>query len=271
MRLRDVFITAFLLFPLVTRAQLMINEILATNATTLIETDFYNFPDYIELYNSGNSAVNLSDYYLSDENDNLLKWNCPSVTLAAKQFYIVYCDKNNTGRHASFGLSADGEAVYLTHKNGSSVDFMTYRKQYPDISYGRDPADMMQWLYCSVPTPGYANNITTATSLSEKAGYSIDAGRLNASASLSLSGNYIKYTINGAEPGSSSPSCSQPISVNKTMTVKSKIFEPGFLPGETYANTYFINEHPFSLPVVALSFTPDYFYDDIIGLSLIQI
>jgi hypothetical protein len=269
MSFRSFLFVLFLLpFSFSSISQVVINEIMAANATSLLETDFYNFPDYLEIYNSGNTGINLGDYYLSDDQDNLFKWQLPASTLAAEQYYLLYCDKENTGKHANFGLSADGETVYLTFKDGSPVDLVTYGPQFTDISFGRDPSDPVQWYYCAVPTPGTVNTITTATTLSPVAGYSMDAGRLSSSVSLVLSGNSIKYTTDGSDPKTTSLSYSQPIAINKTMTVKSKRFQDDYLPGKTYANTYFLNEHSFTLPVVVLSFTPDYFYDNIIGIHV---
>jgi hypothetical protein len=47
---------------------------------------------------------------------------------------------------------------------------------------------------------------------------------------------------------------------------ENKSFQDGFLPGETYANTYFLAEHTFTLPVVSLSMNSDYLYDNIYGI-----
>lgn len=66
---------------------------MAANATTLYETDYYNFPDWIEVYNNGSTSVNLSDYYLSDDIDDLKQWRFPAFPLGQGQYYIVYCDK----------------------------------------------------------------------------------------------------------------------------------------------------------------------------------
>ncbi len=52
------------------------------------------------------------------------------------------------------------------------------------------------------------------------------------------------------------------------MNLKTKSFGIGQLNSKTTSNTYFINEHPFSLPVVALSFNNDFFYDPLIGLHV---
>jgi len=261
-------VLAFLFLPFVSQSQIVINEIMAANATTLIETDYYNFPDWIEIYNSGTTSVNLSDYYLSDDIDDLNQWRFPSATLNPNQYYIVYCDKKSTGRHTNFGLRTEGETIYLSDLSGNIVDLVKYDSQFPDISCGRNPYALNQWLNCATPTPGAINSVTAAREQSPRAGYSIPAGRLSSSASLSLSGNGVRYTTNGAEPESTSPAYSQPVSINKTMVVKTKTFQDGYLPGESYANTYFLNEHTFTLPVVAISFTPDYFYDNTIGIHV---
>jgi hypothetical protein len=260
---------AFLFLPFVSRSQVIINEIMAANATTIYETDYYNFPDWIEIYNSGTTSINLSDYYLSDDIEDLKQWRFPSATLNPNGYYMVYCDKEGTGRHTNFGLRTEGESIYLSDLSGNIVDYISYDNQFPDISYGRNPSDINQWLYCATPTPEEANQTTGATERGGKAGYSVPAGRLSSSASLSLSGSNIRYTANGAEPELSSTAYSQPISINSTMIVKSKTFQNNYLPGETYANTYFLNEHNFTLPVVSISYTPDYFYNNTIGIYVV--
>jgi hypothetical protein len=271
MRFSTIFLSsAFLLLPCVSECQIIINEIMAANATSLIETDYYNFPDWLEVYHSGTSNVMLSDYFLSDDMDELKKWQLPYVSLDVGQYYIIYCDKEGTGRHTTFGLSADGETIYLSDKSGNIIDHVTFGKQFPDISYGRNPSDPDEWSFCSEPTPGVINTTTTATLQSHKAGYSIPAGRLNSPAELVLTGSNIRYTTWGEEPyPSTSLSYSQPLNIPYTMVVKSKTFQDGYLPGETYANTYFLNEHHFTLPVVSISFKPEYFYDNTIGIHVV--
>jgi hypothetical protein len=170
---------------------------MASNATILMEEDYYNFADWIEVYNSGSSSVNLSDYYLSDEYNLLQKWQFPAYTLAAGQYFLVYCDKKGTGMHTTFGLSTDGEDLYLCNKTGLVTDYVEYGQQYPDISFGRD---QNKWLYCSTPTPGSANQTTLATTQSPVPDFSLPAGRLALASNLTLTGSNIKYTINGAEP-----------------------------------------------------------------------
>ena len=45
---------------------LFINEFMASNATTITDPDFNNYADWIEVYNSGSTSINLKDYYITD-------------------------------------------------------------------------------------------------------------------------------------------------------------------------------------------------------------
>ncbi len=247
-------------------SQIVINEIMAANATFLMDEDFYNFPDWLEIYNHGNTNIVLSDYYLSDDINNLMKWQLPWMYIQAGNYHVVYCDKEASGWHSNFGLSADGETVYLTDKSGTIVDQVTYGRQFTDISYGRNPSNLNQWFFCANPTPGSPNMINYGITQSPIAGYSLEAGRLGSSSDLILTGQNISYTVNGAEPNMYASSYLKPIFINRTMVLKSKNEQDGYLPSKTYANTYFLNEHIFTLPVVSVSYTPEYFYDNTYGI-----
>ena len=49
-----------------------------------------------ELYNNSNSEINLSNYYLSDDLNNLEKWQLPEIILEPNDFKTFYCSgKNN--------------------------------------------------------------------------------------------------------------------------------------------------------------------------------
>ena len=54
-------------------AQVVINEYSAANFSTTMD-NYGDTPDWIELYNAGGAAVNLSNYFLSDKITNPLKW-----------------------------------------------------------------------------------------------------------------------------------------------------------------------------------------------------
>tara|TARA_B110000046_G_scaffold57595_2_gene64341 strand:+ start:17525 stop:18817 length:1293 start_codon:yes stop_codon:yes gene_type:complete len=122
----------------------VINEFLASNTTD--QSDSYgDFDNWIELYNKGNSAVDLSSFSISDDIADLDLYKFASGTiLAPDSFIIVWADGDSAqilatvGYHADFKLSASGESIYLT--DGSTiVDSVTYPTQVTDTSYGRWP------------------------------------------------------------------------------------------------------------------------------------
>lgn len=250
------------------RSQLLINEIMASNASFSYEEDYYNFSDWLEILNTGTSALNLGIFYLSDDLEDLQKWRLPDYSLSSGAYYIVYCDKEASGNHTNFGLRTEGETVYLSDASGNIIDYLAFGQQYPDISCGRDPSAREKLRYCATPTPGTANSVSTAKEPGPRASYSIPPGRLDAPASLSLNGDAIHFTANNLQPSLSSSSYTEPLSISRTLTVKTKTYQEGYLPGMTYGQTYFLNEHSFTLPVVCLSFEPEHFFDDMIGIHV---
>ena len=63
------------------------------------------------------------------------------------------------GLHASFKLSAEGEAIFLTDTDANQnavLDSLDYELQQTDRSYGRPAANPDEFVPMS-PTPGAAN------------------------------------------------------------------------------------------------------------------
>nr|MBP6827113.1 hypothetical protein [Saprospiraceae bacterium] len=54
----SLFFACFLLSASALRAQVVINELIASNASGITDPDFYDNTDWIELYNAGSSVVN---------------------------------------------------------------------------------------------------------------------------------------------------------------------------------------------------------------------
>ena len=113
------------------QAQLVINELMQSNIDCIMD-DMNEFPDsWVELYNSGNTAVNLSDYKLGKNNKEAKAWQLPSRTIGAKQYVIIYCDKEEKNDHTDFRLeTGKGGEVYL-FKNGAVADKVTDMKKQP--------------------------------------------------------------------------------------------------------------------------------------------
>lgn len=71
-------------------------------------------PDWIELYNTTAATINIGGWFLSDDNDNLKKYEIPSDTLIAAGGYVVFYEDTSFGVDpCGFALSEDGETLYL--------------------------------------------------------------------------------------------------------------------------------------------------------------
>jgi len=262
----------FFLFTISTlRGQVVISEICPANADIIYDPTYYNFSGWIELSNTNSSTVNIGGFYLSDKQSELTKWRIPAGTsIAANGFLLIWCDGLNTGSHTNFSLDNDGEDVVLANASGLMLDKITFPQQFTNISYGRIANGDGSWGYLAVPTPGAINSTSSATQQLTKPIFSVAGGRYSAPQQIALTHTQanakIRYTTDGKEPTSSSTLFTTAIPVGQTKTIKAKVFLDGFLPGETETQTYFINEHTFSIPVVSISTNPDYLYDNTIGI-----
>jgi hypothetical protein len=143
------------------RPPLRITEIMASNGVTLEDACGRN-PDWIELHNEGAEPISLEGFALSDKKDKLEKYVFPAgAVIQPGEYIIVFASgaKKDIADeyHASFKLSASGEAVYLS-KGGIMVDSVLFGPQEKDISLALD-ADG-EYRKTLTPTPGAANLIT---------------------------------------------------------------------------------------------------------------
>src|SRR5438552_3867756 len=90
------------------RGQVVINEIMADNSTTLAN-HAGNFSDWVELFNSGATTFNIGGYSLTDTPTNTTKFTFPLNTLMAPgEHLVVWCD-TDTGPsefHTGFSFKA---------------------------------------------------------------------------------------------------------------------------------------------------------------------
>lgn len=121
---------------------IVINEIMADNGTTAYDSNGEN-DDWIELYNTTSTGLNLSGMYLSDDATNLTKWLIPTGTsINAHDVLIIWTDEDSgqSGLHTNFKLSSAGEELFLTDGSMNIVyDDVVFGLQTEDISYARCP------------------------------------------------------------------------------------------------------------------------------------
>ena len=140
---------------------LIINEILAGN-TSVNKDEFGEYDDWIELYNFGEDTINLNGLYISDSKNDLSKFQIKTdVFVKPKEFILIWADGdiNQGDLHANFKLDPDGEDIYISDKDLTLLDYLSFNKQSANISYGRLKNNILSLNYFTTPTP-FANSKT---------------------------------------------------------------------------------------------------------------
>lgn len=104
-------------------AQVFINEGSNRNYSTLPDEDG-EFPDWVELYNSGSNSVNLLNYSISDNLSNPVKWMFPDMELLPNQFITVYCSGKNRKPEPGFTLVLN-DSVFTADTGWNTHQFTT--------------------------------------------------------------------------------------------------------------------------------------------------
>jgi hypothetical protein len=259
----------FLLLLLIsgtTYGQLYINEFMASNTGVIVDPDYRQSADWIELYNDGTLAVNLNGYFLTDNLSKSNKWRITNITIAPKGFVLFWADSKDSANHTSFNLNATMEQIGLYKPDLSVVDTLSYELQDPNISKGRKTDGSNEWSLFPRPTPGASNNTITYTGIVKSdPSFSLPGGIYTGAISLEIKtifGGDVLYTLDGTEPDQKSQVASAPISITGNMVVRARISKPGQILGPVNTNTYLIDtENKITrLPVVCLSSNPDNFW-----------
>jgi hypothetical protein len=151
-------------------SQLVLNEMMPFNGTTLSD-QFNEYPDWLEVYNSGTETEYLGNYWLSDERTITKKWQLPSVALLADDYMVYFA----SGRDIS-----------------------------TDISYWHTIADMAdEWRY-HLPVSNIGDAWKTSSSATSSwsigksgIGYSDDDDSTTINQTLAL---YMQYTFDITDP-----------------------------------------------------------------------
>lgn len=163
--------------------RLVINEFIPRNKAVGSPTPNFldeagKYSDWIELYNAGEEAVQLSDYYLSDSRDSLYNFTLYDTLLEPGAYYTLFASGetvaldpftgDTTGvflHHAPFKLSFTcGDELFLIRKSDSvQVDSVVfdngsdiYKNLISNESYGRYPDGGDEWMPMAGASPDSA-------------------------------------------------------------------------------------------------------------------
>lgn len=252
----------------IAQAQVVVNEYSAANLT-FTKDNYGKYEDWIELHNTTAQSLNVSGWYLSDDEDEPTKWKIPTGTsIVANGFLVVWCsgrdEKIGSNLHSNFKFQQTrnkAEHVVLANPSGVIVFDEKLRKTQVNQSVGRTTDNGPTWGIAKTPTPKTKNtNTTWFTRLAKTPAMDQAAGFYPGSIAVALSTEdsnaVVRYTLDGTLPDVSSPAYTAPILVSQTTIIKAVTFsnDPTVLPSFVEFNTYFINES-FTLPVVSTAGT----------------
>ncbi|OAV45626.1 lamin tail domain-containing protein [Lewinella sp. 4G2] len=169
-RLLSALATVGLCSALSAQPAVAINEFVASNDASAAD-EAGEFDDWIELYNNTSAAIDLTGYTLSDNPENIAKWQFPDgTTIEANGYLIVWADEDGDEDqgplHASFKLSAGGETLALGDPNGNVVDNVEFGQQETDVAFARVPNGTGEFRM-QAPTFNADNSSTSVTTLEE--------------------------------------------------------------------------------------------------------
>ncbi len=122
--------------------KVVINEFVASNKTGQVN-EKGKYEDWIELYNTTASPLNLDGLHLTDTYATPTKFTFPVNTIIQPHGYLtIWADENATTTsyvHCNFKLSASGEQLMLTDAAGKLLDSVTFGAQPDDVSMARCP------------------------------------------------------------------------------------------------------------------------------------
>lgn len=248
------------------RGALIINEVVSANfraADTRIR-----YADVIEIMNVGEAPVLLSDYCLSDDQNNLEQYTFPRVSLAPGECFAVYCTEEKGERSTGFKISSEGETIYLTYRQDGKTTFsdtMAVPKLPMDVSYGRKNGEL---LYFSVPTVGKPNTdgherVAAAPVLSVPSGYYDKPFQVT----IEGEGPFF-YTIGQDVPTVSSNQYTGPITIDQSTTLRVIAAPEGAVPSEAVTAVYRFDQSEYALPCAFITVPDDYMKNRGDGLLL---
>lgn len=117
-------------------AQPVISEFMADNKSTVVD-QFGEFSDWIEIHNPTDTAIDLSQWALTDSATNLTKWRFPAMDLEPGGFAVVWASGRNlripgAPLHTNFSLAKDGEYLALVRPDGVTVE-QEFAPAYPPL------------------------------------------------------------------------------------------------------------------------------------------
>jgi hypothetical protein len=266
-----------LLISNVLNAQVVINEFSANKGSWTFDGEWIE-SDWIELYNPSANTIDLSTYFLSDNQNDLTKWALPELFIGPYGMVLFHCSGKNISissdgtdyHHTNFRLSA-GETVLLTDGalilDSNQIDLAIYF----GISEGRSTDGGNDWCLFNEPSPYSSNNlsycyegITPSPSLTLESGWY--SGDESVSCINDTEGAITFYTTNGSVPTTNDLTFNQAINMSSNTIVSARSFSLNKLPSKIVDRTYIFEEDNHGLAVFSIHTNPEHLWDEYTGI-----
>jgi len=263
--MRLVLLLGFLLIQLQGFSQVRINEVNSLNDE--VYDSFGQATDWIEVKNFGLEAVNLSSYYLSDNENDLYKWQMPQLILEPDQLIIFHsADEYTSEMHFNFGISSSGESVFLSKLLIGIQDVISVPELRLNDSYGLDESNVLKYFRPSTPQ---LENTNGKTGYSEELNFSSLGDYYYSAVSIDISdqcaNGTIRYTTDGSFPTLESEVLASNLEISDTKTIKAICTQPEKISSNAHSNTYLINKFS-QLPIISLTVDSDSLFDPEVGI-----
>jgi len=254
--------------------QIYINELMAKN--NIVDDEYGEKDDWVELYNANDTSVLLTGLYLSDDVDNKTKWQIEeTVIIPPNSFILLWLDDQpeQGANHAPFKLSSSGESLFLSQNQGGelvTLDQVTFGNLQENVSYGRETDGNDNWVFFGEYSPNESNN-GNGLHLNATISFSIESGSFNGSFPLSISCSdptaQIRMTTDGSIPTLSSTLYTGQFFVSETTLLRAAAFKQGYSSNTQKEAFYLVNsEH--ELPIIQLSIDSKYLWDQQEGMYI---
>lgn len=261
-----VFLNALRISSLATAAVVdfghpVINEFVAENANGIVDEDGAT-SDWIEIWNTTASTLNLAGWTLTDDVLIPAKWTFPAgVSVASQGFLRVWASaKNRTTNaanlHTNFALGKTaGSYLALAQPGGAIVSsFSNLPAQRANVSYGRfGPTEPQTVGYFITPTPLAQNLVAPVPGFVNDTTFDIKRGFYTTPQTVHITcttpGAAIYFTTDGSEPTTSSSLVTGAgVPVTTTTVLRAKAFAPPLAPSNADTQTYVFNSHTQNQP-----------------------
>lgn len=225
------------------QSSIVINELQGANRNTVIKADG-STPDWIELYNTGDSLIDLAGMRFSVVGRmHVLK---APLSIAPKEHLLLWFDGHpeRGPEHVGFTLPRKGGTLLLIAADGvNMLDVFTYPAMAGDLSIGRLQDGSKAWTYFECPTPGKPNNgelelhgRTLTPWIDSSCTAHSDTREVELFAEHA---DRIRYTTDGTEPTLINGSdYTGPITIDRDLVIRARAYSSTALPSKEFCSTY---------------------------------